>query len=48
MCSDQAVQVRGIEPVKVCGIRHDKEQLEVIRIISARKEYEEELQSQRT
>jgi hypothetical protein len=24
MCSDQAVQVRGIEPVKVCGIRHAK------------------------
>jgi hypothetical protein len=24
MCSDQAVQVRGIEPVKVCGIRHSE------------------------
>jgi hypothetical protein len=21
MCSDQVVQIRGIEPVKVCGIR---------------------------
>ena len=22
MCGDQVVQIRGIEPVKVCGIRH--------------------------
>jgi hypothetical protein len=30
MCSDQVVQIRGIEPVKVCGIRHTRQHKQIV------------------